>query len=1321
MFRSILNRLPLLMAAYFLTGGPVVKAAGPPLDMSGEWEAIPYQFVPATEGGGPYDRLSLRLTRVEKLPAGPGAQPYEFHYTGRYVQYETYRFTAESPPDCNPQSPLSQLNTYAVPFNVNFTSTWRVITASGDISVSSITGSGNLDLASLPSPHAQIPKKINFSWTSRFGGDTPTEDAYARFERRTDFYAPLEFFPADRCWYSTAGRDHGSFQMWKVRSSPAEVGLAGTIKGQVKSLNPVTTERSEYEVHRGQVFLYKQSEVLRAKRGDESDAEYAEYLAAHRTLARPAVVLTPEADGRFEFRDVPLLELRARGSVSTWHAIQYSVQVVSGETDELVLDDNNMVIPGQTEVLYFQPYEVRNLLPDSDELRIELRHYTGINAKLDLVADLIELGPENYGDIEGRVRTYLNNLAGNSAGLSPAQDEALRRAIWSERMVRDGSRYSEELLKAGLKAFAALMADALGDLKRWEAEGVADARKTFQQLRDPKNQNPRYSTQFNINEVENLPRNWQQMIQRGQRTEIADELIRLVKGFRLAMQEGLRYAGMEEARAKTTAAGMEQAFLIILNYTRNQTLRGAAKDAIKTALKEYLDDVLAPRLFDSSLPYSHTSIVAPDLEFSADRLMSWDRSDPEAYVADRAVVVERLSRLSNIANDYLRLAILLEASALVGDTTQKAAGVAAIVPPARLYAQAVEKFAKALKYFSNGSATAASSVFVFWGAPKLMREGVYGAWGEPVPAGLAGQSVASPDLAALAQQPPLVIPTTNQVVTAVRALTGLVSSNQIGAALSLAGSSETNGYRAAWDAWDDAVENLELYGASVEVTAASTVGGPLMRMQEAKGSLLLARAQYEASLQELLGYVLLDPTAATNETFYIAGQNRLAAQTHSVLTALSDFYETVRLYPSEWLRWQAAPALKIELLAPSSTNEIESMPQEIVIRARVTNLAYKEVSNVNARLTLVSSNENVAVSSELVQPIGTLQSAENSAGGHVAEVEWRLSYQDTLAPEPLAFQIDLLEGTEEPVTFVTLPRSGFVPLSAELWDADLDGLPDQFERMAGLDPEFDDAKGDADADGLTNAEEYRLGTRPDHHDTDGDGLSDREEIINGMDGVVTNARVADTDGDGISDSEDVNPVERYANTAPPAPVEPRASVDARVVTLSPANPIATVRVTNAANGLLQWSATSDDPSLVQPGVVLPDRSSGELLLLRLPDGKWNFQDFGSAMTTVRVHDVGGAEPDSVAIDVIVSGDFGAPMMLSRQAETGDLVLSWTGLAGRRYQVEYSADLVTWEKPADGLFTAPTDGAVLSWTDDSGPVTPTPPSQGGHRFYRVSPL
>ena len=115
-------------------------------------------------------------------------------------------------------------------------------------------------------------------------------------------------------------------------------------------------------------------------------------------------------------------------------------------------------------------------------------------------------------------------------------------------------------------------------------------------------------------------------------------------------------------------------------------------------------------------------------------------------------------------------------------------------------------------------------------------------------------------------------------------------------------------------------------------------------------------------------------------------------------------------------------------------------------------------------------------------------------------------------PDPGVYYFFAIKAQDEAGNFG--PLSNVRGAESHVYDADGDGMSDQWESTYGLDTTNAlDAAGDVDGDGLSNLQECELGTNPRAWDTDGDGMGDLWESEYGLDpvsaGIATVAPAAD--------------------------------------------------------------------------------------------------------------------------------------------------------------------------------------------------------------------
>ena len=147
---------------------------------------------------------------------------------------------------------------------------------------------------------------------------------------------------------------------------------------------------------------------------------------------------------------------------------------------------------------------------------------------------------------------------------------------------------------------------------------------------------------------------------------------------------------------------------------------------------------------------------------------------------------------------------------------------------------------------------------------------------------------------------------------------------------------------------------------------------------------------------------------------------------------------------------------------------------QAVTRTSYTNIYANDI-DVSAMVNPVGVNGNVAIDS-------LFQTFDPGLPPAFMDVHLREDSPLRDAGDPAIFDVD--------GTVADLGAYGGPTGEDDLFDGELDGLPDRWELRMGLDPTVDDALEDLDGDGLDNLGEYVLGTRADVPDTDADQILD---------------------------------------------------------------------------------------------------------------------------------------------------------------------------------------------------------------------------------------
>lgn len=470
-------------------------------------------------------------------------------------------------------------------------------------------------------------------------------------------------------------------------------------------------------------------------------------------------------------------------------------------------------------------------------------------------------------------------------------------------------------------------------------------------------------------------------------------------------------------------------------------------------------------------------------------------------------------------------------------------------------------------------------------------------------------------------------------------LSSNLQADDIGAALDLTGG----------DSEDSYINRLSDFNlaTSLFMTQVSGAGQDFITLLEEQLDFNQLEAELGDRLSDLYIKIMTLEFSDAGDILYIAERNKIVAVIDSLISKLDQLENSLEEMSTTIADLDLTPAIIIKnaSLVSDETGEdtINSSPEIFTLKARVKNISSVSVSGLSAELTVDTANDSITASPFVESPvvIGTLSADDgvDGSGSDETDIEWKVSYNGDLNTEVIFLSMGLLENGDAASTFVTRSNLKSLTVDPLADDKDLDLIPDNLEEANGLDTTKDDALEDKDSDWLTNFEEIiNLGTDPQVIDTDGDTLSDREEATGGDDGFITDPLNTDTDRDGVPDNSDGQPVDGGTSEEPVSLEtvgEPEVSIDKTEVEITKDERIATVNVTNSGDGILTWSASSDNDAIV---VVSPEESdlrSGDGILVISSSENYDFETSGTNVTTVTVIDITGATKDTKEITVKV--------------------------------------------------------------------------------------
>jgi hypothetical protein len=1039
----------------------------------------------------------------------------------------------------------------------------------------------------------------------------------------------------------------------RVSDDPDRLEISAPIGGKLFSDVPVDTGGAfDDAVERAVVHVLMQDGPVANRDQVESDADYAARVLSHAPTAVDELKLRPLSDGsytfgepgRFETKSLPYFRTVTHAGKHVWEPALYTLHVTGARSDELVRDPPVTGPPtGETTSLAFADRVIANLRPGQIPDQYALHALIAVDAKLAMIESVEKVCRVNYAPAEASARSYVEDLDAGTIELTPERNEGLQRAVWSELVVRDSALLAQRLLASGLEGLGNFVADMFDKFVKFESSELRLGKKRRAQIEDAKSRiDPSYASAFKLAPEDMATDDaLTRAVKAADAADVADLLGNVSKSLRFILTESMRRAGIENEVLLAIPDKIHEIDTTLIRFVKEQTVLGAAKGQIKKAIQAFFPTLTDDLLDDDLFPYSYCNLTSNLLDASATRMQGWSTTNRTDYLADRADVVDYDNALNRVGTDLLVDLIDLKFYAEAADIAN---AVFSVVGKAQKLSEVIAAVAEGAKHGLNLAIFAQPAAFVFGDLRTLAAFGNAIAFDQPLPA-LRAQADPAFVRAALARYDagPQQLQTTG-LTTALSSLRAALASDDIGAAIAAFSGPGEDTVLAQSTAARAAVRAFEASVSTIDPTADKPDFVVALRdaIDDHLEFLTIEQQLYDA-VSELLFGVATIAYEGPDDVAYRARRNRVTNLIDTVIERASELdgaFQDVESRASGATFLPAVVAEPLEIVSRATGESLVSaLPETFDVSAVVRNVSTVPVNDVTARLLITSRTGATTIVGSADVAIATLAADDSITGSGADEqvASWVVSYAGSLEDEIIDLEVEILEGDASPSSFSGYGVGRRTAIDPDLTDADLDGLPDDWETAHGLNPTVDDADGDPDADGLINAAELDWGTLPDDADTDDDGRLDGAEVGGGGAAETTDPLDPDSDGDGLLDGADPAPNDPRPQT--PAAVvaagtvadEPVVSLDKSSVTLTRAAPVAIVTVSNAGSGLLEWAVDPDlDPAFAvtqpRPGTV----STREQLIVTVPS-TFDFDASGSVTVDVVVRDVAGAVSDAATV------------------------------------------------------------------------------------------